>query len=400
MAKQKILFLINSLRFGGAERVVSMMANHLRADYEIHLALLYKEIAFPISGEIPIVDLKENPNSGNVSQLIRLPFIARELNRYCKKNTIELVISFLNRPSYITAFMKSCWGYKGKIIMCERSYQSQILKYIGNQSSLYRLITKKLIHYSYQQAHLVIANSKLSKIDLQNNFAVTTPIEVIYNPVDVAAVQQLSGEEKPGCFADEGIFYFIAIGNFRTEKNFELLLHAFALIHQSINTKLILVGSGSLENKLKQVAADLDISSQVHFSGFQQNPYKYIKNADCLVLSSYTEGFPNILLEAMACNKAIVSTDCQSGPRELLAPSTDPLYQTKSAIEIAEYGILTAVNDARALAEGMTEIYNNKNLRTTLENKAALRVADFNIDINIKQYHLAIQSVLKNKKPL
>lgn len=394
MEKKKVLFFINTLRFGGAERVVSMLVNHLKFDYEIHLALLHKEIAFPVSEEITILDLKENPATGNSLLLLRLPLIARKLSRYCKDNNIALVISFLNRPSYVTAFMKSCWGYRGKIIMCERSYQSQILKYIGDQSVWYRLITKKLIHFAYQRAHLVIANSKLSKIDLQNNFVVTTPIEVIYNPVDVTMVQQLSREEKPACYTEEGVFYFIAVGNFRTEKNFELLLHAFALIQKSFKTKLILVGSGSLENKLKQLAADLNISTQVRFCGFQQNPYKYIKNADCLVLSSYTEGFPNILLEALACNKAIVTTDCQSGPRELLAPSTDPLYQTKSNIEIAEFGILTAVNDTQALAEGMTEIFTHKNLRIALENKAAIRVADFNIDINIQHYQQAIGKTL------
>lgn len=395
MRKKKVLFFINTLRFGGAERVVSMMVNHLKDDYEIHLALFHKEIAFPVSEDIVLVDLKENPSTGNSLMLLRLPLIARKLSKYCKATEIELVISFLNRPSYVTAFMKSCWGFKGKIIMCERSYQSQMLNYITSSSYSYRFITKKLIHFAYQRANIIISNSIISKEDLQNNFAITTPIEVIYNPVDIAAIQQMSREPKPDCFSDAGAFYFIAIGNFRAEKNFGLLLQSFSLIQPLINAKLIFVGSGALENTQKMLAHKLGINDHVIFCGFQQNPYKFISNANCLVLSSYTEGFPNVLLEALACSKTIVSTDCLSGPRELLAPSSLPSQQVKEGIEVADFGILTAVNNSKALAEGMMKAYSDKTLRSSFEIKAIERAAVFNINININQYRQVIDNILQ-----
>ena len=128
-AEKNSLYL-NTLNYGGAERVVSLLADYLKKDFEVHIALYHQPISYDIPPEVAIFDLKENPDENNALIFLRLPVIAYKLNRYCTANGIDMVISFLNRPCYVAAFMRSWWGYRGKLIMCERSYQSQILKFM------------------------------------------------------------------------------------------------------------------------------------------------------------------------------------------------------------------------------------------------------------------------------
>lgn len=383
--KPKLLIFINTLHFGGAERVVSQLLNHLNDDFELHLALYSNIINYSISNKVKVFDLKENANAGNITTLLRIPLIARRLSGYCKKNNIQTSVSFLNRPCYANAIMKKFWGYKGRTIMCERSHQSSILNYIGGRSSLYKLITKKLIAFSYQQSDLVIANSKLSKADLQENFGVSAPIKVIYNPIDIKALEEKAAEMFPDFF-EHDIFYFITTGNFRVEKNFSLLIKAFSHLKQ-LPVKLIFVGGGALETELKNQVQQLGIAEKVIFTGFKKNPFKYMNGSDCFVLSSLTEGFPNVLLEALACGKPVISTDCKSGPRELLAPNTSIEQQATNDYEIADYGLLTPANNALALAKAMKRMYEDKFLQKSFASKAKARAAAFDVNI-IKEYFI------------
>lgn len=376
--KPKLLITINTLGFGGAERVVSQLLNHLNDDFEIHLALFNKVISYPIPSDIKVLDLGQNISAGNISILLKLPMLARKVARYCKENGITTSVSFLNRPCYVNAFMKALWGFKGKTVMCERSHQSSILNYIGGGSKLYKVITKKLINFSYNKADLVLANSIVSKEDLLSNFGVKTPVEVIYNPIDITTIDQLSEQSTTHTLA-ANVFHFISTGNFRIEKNFALLVEAFSLL-KDLPVKLVLVGGGALENSLKQQAAQAGINDKVIFTGFEKNPFSYIKKSNCFVLSSYTEGFPNVLLEALSCGKPVISTDCKSGPRELLAPGTPVLQQVEKDFELAAYGLLTPVDDAVSLANAMRKMYMDNQLRHDLSQKSRMRAMDFDVN--------------------
>jgi N-acetylgalactosamine-N,N'-diacetylbacillosaminyl-diphospho-undecaprenol 4-alpha-N-acetylgalactosaminyltransferase len=114
--------------------------------------------------------------------------------------------------------------------------------------------------------------------------------------------------------------------------------------------------------------------------------FKYLSKTDCFILSSDFEGFPNCILEALACSLPIISTDCLSGPREILAPGTDPIINITDHNEISEYGILVPVNNAQLLADAITTIVSDKTLWNQMRTKALLRSKDYDIEKIIGQF--------------
>ena len=154
-----------------------------------------------------------------------------------------------------------------------------------------------------------------------------------------------------------------------------------------------MVGNGVMEEELKQKVSDFGIKNKVVFCGWDNNPFMYVSRANCFVLSSDVEGFPNVLIEALACGKAVISTDCSSGPRELLAPATDLHHRAINNYEIGEYGILTPVNDVIALAAAMKKMYEDNALLKKFEEKAKARAQQFDVD-EIKEYfHVAFTAL-------
>ncbi len=140
------------------------------------------------------------------------------------------------------------------------------------------------------------------------------------------------------------------------------------------------------KKKLQILIKKYHLEKKVTFLGEQKNPFQYLANADCFIFTSNHEGFPNALMEALACGLPVISTDCLSGPREILAPNSNIHTQLKNKVEIAEYGILTPVNHEKCLIEAMNIMKNNFELRKNYSKKALSRANDFNIDTIMPQY--------------
>ena len=384
MTKPKIIIFINSLSSGGAERVVSHLLWNLKDDFEIHLAVYCKIIDFEIPSEVKIFDLKQSITANDFIVFLKIPLLAHKIHRYCKKNNIHTSVAFLNRPCYINAVMRYLFGFKGRIVMCQRTHQTSLLSI---KSQLYRAISKTLVRFAYKRADLVLANSYVMKADLVDNFKITTPIRVIHNPINLGHIKKMS--DMPVLFSfSKDIFYFVSVGGFRKEKNIALMIEAFFRLRH-LPVQLLLIGAGTQELYLKEKTSALNLDAKITFIGFDSNPYKYVKKCDCFVLSSFVEGFPNVLLEALALEKPVISTDCKSGPREILAPGTDIHYETTTNIEIAEYGVLTPPNDVVMLAAAMIKMYEDKALREQYISRGLNKAREFDVE-EIKQFfHVA-----------
>jgi len=382
--RPKLLIFINTLQTGGAERVVSLLLNHLKDDFEIHLALYSNYIDYAVPPEIKILDLQQPLLQNKLVRFLKLPGISLKIFRYCKKNNINNSVAFLYRPCYINAIMKSFLGYRGHVIMCEGTHQTTMQE---SHSVIYRMFSKFMVMYSYKRADLILANSYAIQTDLIENFKIKTPVRVIYNPVDLQDIKT-NAAIAPGFVFDKNVFHFITVGNLRREKNHLLLVQAFFIL-KNLPCKLLIVGAGVMEEELKQKVKDLGLMDKIIFCGFDKNPFKYVSRSDCFVLSSDVEGFPNVLIEALACSLPVISTDCSSGPRELLAPATDLHHRAINNYEIGEYGILTPVNDVTALAAAMKKMYEDAVMRKRFAEKALGRAQQFDVD-EIKQYfHVA-----------
>jgi glycosyltransferase involved in cell wall biosynthesis len=164
--------------------------------------------------------------------------------------------------------------------------------------------------------------------------------DIVYNPVERPAdrIGPTSEIEAMWRDADGRI---ITVGTLKAQKNHELLIRSFARVRESRPARLMILGSGELETHLKQLAASLGIGDDVIFPGFAADPWPYYASSNLFALSSDYEGYPLVLVEAMRCGLPVVSTDCESGPREIL--------------DGGKFGRLVPVGDERALAGAMME---------------------------------------------
>ena len=183
-------------------------------------------------------------------------------------------------------------------------------------------------------------------------------------------------------------FVFIYVAGFRDGKNHTMLIEAFAKLNDP-NTNLLLLGKGRTMDEAIETAEKLGVSDRVFFEGHTNNPYKYLARSDCFVSSSDFEGFPNVQLEALACKLPIISTDCESGPRELLAYRENYDEMLKDDFEICEHGILTPVGNADLLAAAMKRMVEDENLRENFKEKALKRAMDFSVE-NVINYFCEI----------
>src|SRR5699024_8610586 len=229
---------------------------------------------------------------------------------------IDTTISFLPNPNLVNILSKR----KEKVIISVRNFMSKSL------SSSKLFIYKKVIKHLYNKAHLIVAVSEAIKLDLIKNFGVNEDkIIVIHNFYDIKNIREDSIKKlslkKQNIFKQPTI---ITSGRLSNQKGQWHLIRAFSKVKEKIpNAQLVILGKGDLKSKLIDITYKLKLENSIHLLGFQSNPFKYIAEADIFVLPSLYEGFPNALCEAMACGLPVISTDCQSGPREILEPCID-----------------------------------------------------------------------------
>ena len=368
---KKIAIFTLSLRGGGAERIVTYLLREGFRDFEFHLILLRKEIDYslPQIDNLRIFELDGREDSKFIG-VLKIPFLAKKLKKYLLDNNIQTLLTLLTRANLIACFAKR-YGWKGKLIISERADTIAYYETVRFGSFMVWLVKKY-----YQEADVVTAISKgiassLKTLGIQN-------CKVIYNPIDTSVKQ-------PNNYKTHIPFTFINVARMDPQKNQELLLRGFAELRDQ-NCKLIILGKGKLQNRLKKLASKLKIKNRVEFAGFQTDVKSWLKKSDCLVLSSDYEGLGNVIIEALNSGIPVISTDCRFGPREILAPETDIHASITDHIETGRYGILTPIKNVNWMAEAMKEMIANSALRDKYSKQGLERVLDFDIKEIAKQY--------------
>ena len=380
--KKKIVIFTYSIGGAGAEKVAANLFNNLSKDkYDIRLVLMNTMIEYSISTEQKIHFIeKSNMFEGEWKKFIKLPVLAIKFAKYCNENEIELVLSLMSRPNIIAGLSK-VFGIKAKVLISERCYTPCIY----TTKTFTGKIKAAVLKFAYRRADAILPNSKGTAEALQSHFNIQSQYRVVKNPTDIKAINTLKllPADK---ILDENKFTFITVAAFREEKNHRLLISAVEEI-RNLDFRLLLIGKGPELEPIKTMVKKLKIDHKVIFINFTDNPYKYMQRADCFLLSSFSEGFPNVLIESMVCGLPIISVDCKTGPRELLAPGSSLNTVIKEGdFEIAEFGILTAPLSKISMANAMKWALLNPQELKNYKEKIVLKANDFEINEVLKEF--------------
>lgn len=372
--RKKIIFFLPTLSMGGGERVVSELCLNLPDSVEKTIVLFKNEVSYPYKGKLICLDI---PLSNPIFLRMCYFFVAIwKFRRIIKKENPDYVISF-GEPSNIINVL---------------SNKKSILRIDNYMSSFPGGLYKTLIKVLYNKSPMIVCVSKAAGKDLADNFGIErNKIKVIYNPINVGDIQRLSLTPLERLHAE--IFekpVVISMGRLTRQKSQWHLIKAFKIVKGVIpEVQLIILGKGELETDLKKIAEKLGIERCIHFLGIQKNPFKFLARADVFALSSLWEGLPYVVLEAMACGLPIVSADCKSGPREILAPKTNITNQATN-IEYAEFGILTPEvflpKSEDFLAKALIKVLTDKKLSSELSQKSKQRANYFDVKNIIKEW--------------
>ena len=332
-----IAFFLVSLDGGGAEKVMLSLAGGFAEQgfkVDIVVAILKGEYLSLISPKVRLIDLKSQRLIGSLPGLVS----------YLKQNRPKTLISALEDPNTIAIVAKKLAGVPTSVILTLHNHLSRATQYSSNLKGRLIPLFARLI---LPMADGVVAVSqgvaedaaKMSKLPL-------TRIRVIYNPIfteDLLA----KFREPVDCpwLMDNQTSLILGVGRLTAQKDFPTLIRAFALVRQQCSARLMILGQGEDLIGLQDLVTDLNLGEDVIFPGFVLNPYAYMTKASLFVLSSIFEGFGNVLVEVMLAGVPVVSTDCESGPAEILANG--------------QYGNLVAVGDVNGLAAAMVATLKN-----------------------------------------
>lgn len=333
MQNKNILFVIDSMGIGGAEQITLTLARRFVDNgYDVDLIVCDNVLLLEIPSEIKlhILDFKKS-----FIDYIRYSFkLHRMIDDLIRENGYEydLILVELQKA---TRLMR---GYNHpNIYHCVHSTLSQTA--FKNRKGLRLFFKKRTLQKIYNGLNIITVSDGI-KDDLLRIIEIKPQsIQPIYNPIDREHITRLALEPNPVHESD----YIVHVGRFDPAKRHDILLKAFVL--SNLDTKLVLVGDGSEREKIVAWIEEFGVKEKVIVCGFMQNPFPIMKNAKMLILSSEYEGFGNVIVEALMLGTPVVSTDCKSGPNEIMTGS------------LAKY--LIPVNDAVKLSETMQSVYHN-----------------------------------------
>jgi glycosyltransferase involved in cell wall biosynthesis len=277
-----------------------------------------------------------------------------------------VLISALHHCNLAALCARECIGLPDKVLVSERNPLSSELAFVPGRKR-YLL---SFIQLLYPKADKVIAISKRVAEDLALTASLRHEhIRTIYNPIMTPGLYALSkhNPDHPW-FQEKEPPVILSIGRLTPQKDFPTLFRAFARARKKKRLRLIILGEGDLRAELEELSRELEISEDVAFMGFVDNPYSYAGRASLFVLSSAWEGFGNVVVEALACGCPVVSTDCPGGPAEILG--------------YGKYGTLVPVGDDTAMAEAIINSINREHDREGLRERAG----KFSIEASVNAY--------------
>lgn len=335
-----IAIFIPSLRGGGAERAMVALANgFVRRGYMVDLVIADEQGVFrkEVSESVRIVNLGSKRMMASVFRLAA----------YLQRSKPDALLSAMTHVNLTAIWARYFARVSTRLVISERSTFSQALKGLGGRRVMTWLMPQ-LVRFFYPSADAVVSVSIGVQEDLLHHVSLPSSVShVVYNPVvDDGLLQRAEEPIEHPWFTVGNLPVVLAVGRLTEAKNFPLLLKAFAHVRKNRPCRLMILGEGPLRHALETQVRDLGLGTDALLPGFVDNPLPYMRQASVFVLSSSWEGLPAVLIQAMACGCRVVSTDCPSGPREIL--------------EDGRWGELVPVGNEEALAKAMERGLDNR----------------------------------------
>lgn len=365
----KVAFLLHALTGGGAERVVLRILRRLDRERFLPLLILIERkgsLIGDIPPDVPVFDCGRYGGGGPWKWV-------GNFTRFLKEERPDVLVSFLWFSNAFAVLGRYLSGTGTRLILSERS------TVLGSREGMLTEVLRRLaIRFLYGVADRIAVNSNAMSLQFTGHFGFPPGrVRTIHNPLDTETIVAQSVAGTAEVTAEGNVGIIVGMGRFSREKGFDLLLQAMRRVRAP--AKLLLLGEGREEGKLRRLAIETGVSGKVEFLGFRKNPYPVLRDATVFVLPSRYEGFPNGLAEAMALGIPCIATRCRTGPEELIADG--------------ENGLLVPVEDPDTMAGAIDRLLRDPALRKRLGTAARISVQRFEAGEIIRQYESLIESV-------
>lgn len=329
--RKKILIVTGVLWIGGgAEKVAATIGNHLTdAGYETHLLTFYEaEHKYPYHGIYH--SFNEAPKH-RLLKLLHTPMRIYKIAQYAKRHNIDVAVAFLEEANFYT-------------LVAKRLFVRQLPVTVSVRNNIRRRgwLFRKLSGLLYPYAETVVSVTKAVESMLIEDFSLKNTT-TIYNPLDMELIEEIKAKPLPEAYAwlADRSPLLISAGRTIDQKSQWHLVRAFAEVIKRVPTAtLVILGDGSYRTKLQELIDACDLHDRIRLIGKHANVYQFMNVADVFVFSSRYEGMPNTMLEALSVGLPIITPDCPSGPREILAPEVG-VHDELTYPYGTEYGVLT-----------------------------------------------------------
>lgn len=364
--KRRVLFFFVHLHKGGMQRAVSNISLALPDDFEQYVGFFGTENPpFEYHAILHDFNVPGSLELGLLSKIRNLFLRLYKLRKFVREQQIDVVVSFGEAANFLN------------VLSLNSAYRIlSIRSAIGGYGdvNIYNRIYRGLIRWVYPFSDVIIAVSADLKKQIEKITWKKIPVHQIPNLYQLAKLRKLSEEPLSAELSYLTKSHFLLnVGSLVSQKGQDLLITAFAKISDNFpDLRLVMVGRGQEKDKYLAETKRLGVSDRVVIIDFDSNPYKYMRCATAFVLPSLTEGFPNVLVEAMACGCPVVAFDCPTGPREILGAS--------------EYGELVENMSVEALAERINELLSSDEKLVYLKEQGARRAAHYDANCVVEQW--------------